>query len=80
MSEKWAAFWNGLPPVVRTLVHVAVGAAAAYAAAALAGFASNGEFDVNAFAVGLLTAIFTAVAKALNPADPAYGIGSGGSD
>ena len=75
MVSKWNDFWNGLPKPVRTLIHVGVGAALAYAAAAVAGLASGGSFDTNAFIMGLLTAIFTAVAKGLNPADPSYGIG-----
>lgn len=79
MSSAWNKFWNALPPVVRTIVHVALGAALAYAVAQGAAVLSGDTFDPNIFVAGLMTAIGTAVAKFLNPADPAYGVGASGS-
>jgi len=73
---SWTAIWEKIPPVGHTLIHVAVGAALAYGAAVVAGIASGDSFDTNAFIMGLLTAIFTAVAKGLNPADPSFGVGA----
>lgn len=71
----WNNFWNALPPVVRTLVHVALGAALAYGVAQGTAYLAGDTFDPNIFVAGLLTAVGTAVVKALNPADPSYGVG-----
>jgi len=74
MLSKWNDFWNWLPAWARTVLHVAGGAAVAYALSVGVDALSGGSLDTNKLFVGLLTAVMTAVLKGLNPADPAFGI------
>lgn len=69
-------FWDSLPPVVRTIINVAAGAGLAALVTYLTGVVSGGSFDVNAAVQVVLTAVGTAIVRALNPADAAYGLGS----
>ncbi len=70
------SFWAGLPAPVRTIINVAAGAALATVVTYLVSIASGGKFDAGILATLVMTAVGTAVVKSINPADPAYGIGS----
>lgn len=69
-------FWDSIPAALRTIINVALGAAFAAAVSYLTGVVSGGAFDLNALVEVVLTAIGTAVVRALNPADAIYGFGS----
>ena len=65
-------FWTSIPAPVRTIINVAVAALITWAATD--GLNSLASVDLNPVAKGLLLAVATAVVRALNPADSAYGI------
>ena len=71
-----SAIWDAIPGPIKTIINVALGAAVAAAVSYLVGIASGGTFDANALLMVLLTAMGTAVVKAVNPGDPSYGVGS----
>ena len=72
----FAAIWANVPGPIRTIINVALGAALAAGVTYLVSVASGGTFDANALLMVLLTAMGTAVVKAVNPGDPSYGVGS----
>lgn len=74
------AFWDSIPAYLRTLINVALGAALAAAVTYLTGVVAGESFDLNAFVGLILTAVGTAVVRALNPIDTAYGLGSESGD
>ena len=74
--SSFTAFWESLPAVVRTVVNVAAGAAVAAAVTYVVSVASGGAFSAPALLTVVLTAVGTAVVRALNPADAAYGVGA----
>ena len=67
-------FWNSLPPQIRTVINVALGALITWAATD--GLAALADVDVAPVLKGLLIGVATAVVRSLNPADSAYGVGS----
>jgi hypothetical protein len=72
-------FWNSLPPQVRTIINVALGALLTWAATD--GLTALAAVDVPPLVKALLVGVATAVVRALNPLDtgtPAYGLGAGG--
>lgn len=66
--------WNRLPLQVRTIVNVAFAAFLVWAATD--GLDLLSSADLAPVWKGLLLAVTTAVIRALNPADDAYGLGS----
>ena len=75
--DSLRTFWDSIPTYVRTLINVALGAALAAGVTYLTGVVSGDPFDLNLFVGAVLTAVGTAVVRALNPVDVAYGLGSG---
>ena len=71
-------FWESIPPAVRTILNVVVGAAVAAAVTYVVGNISGGTIDLNALGQAVLIAAGTALVRAINPADTAYGVGSEG--
>jgi uncharacterized membrane protein (DUF441 family) len=70
--------WNNLPPQIRTIINVALGALLAWAATD--GLKALAEVDAPPLVLALLVGVATAVVRALNPLDagtPGYGIGAG---
>lgn len=74
------ALWDGIPVYVRTLINVALGAAFAAGVTYLMSVVNGSAFDLNLFVSAVLTAVGTAVVRALNPADTAYGVGADPTD
>jgi len=72
--------WDSIPVYVRTLINVALGAALAAAVTYLTGVVAGEQFDLNVAVQVVLTAVGTAVVRALNPVDTAYGAGSESGD
>ena len=72
--------WDSIPVAFRTVINVALGAAFAAAVTYLTGVVSGGTFDLNGLVQVVLTAVGTAVVRALNPADAVYGLGSESGD
>jgi len=68
--------WESIPPAIRTIINVVVGAAFAAAVSYLLGNLSGGSIDLNALGQAVLIAAGTALVRAINPADTAYGVGS----
>jgi len=68
--------WESIPPAIRTIINVVVGAAFAAAVSYLIGNLSGGSIDLNALGQAVLIAAGTALVRAINPADTAYGLGS----
>jgi len=68
--------WESIPPAIRTIINVVVGAAFAAAVSYLVGNLSGGSIDLNALGQVVLIAAGTALVRAINPADTAYGVGS----
>jgi len=68
--------WESIPPAIRTIINVVVGAAFAAAVSYLLGNLSGGSIDLNALGQAILIAAGTALVRAINPADTAYGVGS----
>lgn len=71
------AAWEKIPAPVRTIINVAIGAALAALVTYLTSVVSGGSFDPGVLLSLVLTAIGTAVVRAVNPADTAYGVGAG---
>lgn len=72
--------WNALPPAVRTVINVALGAAFTALTQYLVTLAAPGDFDPNTAVSVLWVAVSTAIVRALNPLDvgtPGYGVGAG---
>lgn len=69
-------FWESIPPAIRTIINVVVGAAFAAAVSYVIGHLSGGSLDLNALGQAVLVAAGTALVRAINPADTQYGIGS----
>jgi hypothetical protein len=75
--------WNSLPPAMRTIINVALGAAFTALTQYAVTLAAPGDFDPSTAVNVLWVAVSTAVVRALNPLDtgtPAYGIGGGEAD
>ena len=72
------SFWEKIPAPVRTVLNVVAGAAVAagvqYVAASL-----GHSLDVNGLWQAIVIAAATALVRAINPADSAYGVGSAAS-
>ena len=68
--------WESIPPAIRTIINVVVGAAFAAAVTYVVGNISGGSIDLNALGQAVLIAAGTALVRAINPADTAYGFGS----
>ena len=68
--------WESIPPAIRTIINVVVGAAFAASVSYLVGNLSGGSIDLNALGQAVLIAAGTALVRAINPADTAYGVGS----
>lgn len=71
-------FWNKIPAPLRTVLNVVLGAGVAAFVTYLTGVVSGGTFDVSLAVQAVLTAVGTALVKALNPVDtgtPGYGVG-----
>ena len=68
--------WDSIPPAIRTIINVVVGAAFAAAVSYVVGNLSGGSIDLNALGQAVLVAAGTALVRAINPADTAYGVGS----
>jgi hypothetical protein len=79
--DRLAAAWDTVPGPVRTVVNVFVAGAVLVVCAAVAraqgvtgvDWSATGEAALNAGALGVATAIF----RAVNPLDDAYGLGKG---
>jgi hypothetical protein len=67
--------WESIPAPIRTIINVVMGAAFAAAVTYVLGNISGGSIDPNALGKVVLVAAGTALVRALNPADTAYGIG-----
>lgn len=65
-------FWNSIPLPLRTVINVAFAAFLTWAATD--GLDQLAAVDLPTWAKGLLLAVVTAVVRALNPADTAYGL------
>jgi hypothetical protein len=68
--------WESIPPAIRTIINVVVGAAFAAAVTYVVGNISGGSIDLNALGQAVLIAAGTALVRAINPVDTAYGVGS----
>ena len=64
-------FWESIPGPIRSIVNVFVGLLLTAAVA----YVSTGSFD---FRDAILVPFVTAIVRALNPADTAYGVNAGG--
>ncbi len=74
------AFWDSLPAPLRSVINVCAGAALASFVAYLGRIVAGESFDLNAAVQVVLVAVSTALVRALNPLDSAYGVGSGASE
>ncbi len=65
------AYWEKIPAPIRTMFNVA-------AAALLTWFVTDGiaGLDLSPAILAVLTAVGTAIVRALNPVDSVYGVGS----
>jgi hypothetical protein len=68
--------WESIPPAIRTIINVVVGAAFAAAVTYVVGNLSGGNIDLNALGKVVVVAASTALVRAINPTDTAYGVGS----
>lgn len=69
--DRLRDLWNAIPVPVRTMLNVAV-------AALLTWFVTDGiaGLDLSPALLAVLTAVGTALVRALNPVDGVYGIGA----
>lgn len=67
--------WNGIPLWVRSILNVVIGAALTALVQYVVGLATPGDFDPNAAVDIVWVAATTALWRALNPLDAAYGVG-----
>ena len=70
------SFWLSIPAPIRTVINVVLGSAVAAAVSYVANNLTGGAIDLGALGQAVLVAAMTALVRAINPADPAYGIGS----
>lgn len=70
------AFWDSIPLPLRSIINVCLGAALAAAVGYLTKVVSGDSFDPSLLLSVVATAVGTALARALNPLDGAYGAGS----
>lgn len=70
------AKWASLSPNTRTFLNVVAGSVIAAIVTFLVEGLSAGEIDVNELVQVILTALGTAIARALNPADASRGLGA----
>lgn len=66
-------FWESIPAPIRSIVNVFVG----LLLTAAVSYLTTGTFD---FRTAILVPFVTAIVRALNPADTAYGINSGAAE
>ena len=70
------SLWEQIPLPVRSIINVCMGAALAAAVGCLTRVVSGDSFDPSLLLSAVATAIGTALVRALNPLDSAYGAGS----
>lgn len=67
--------WDSIPGPLRTLINIGLGAALTAATQYLFTLARPGDFNLNTAVDVVWLAVSTAIVRALNPADTAYGVG-----
>lgn len=70
------SLWEKIPAPARSIINVCAGAALAALVTYLTGVVAGDSFDVSVAWQAVLTAVGTALVRALNPLDGAYGAGS----
>jgi len=71
-----SSFWVSIPAPIRTVINVVAGAAVAAGVSYIANHITGGAIDLTALGQAVLIAASTALVRAINPADTAYGVGS----
>lgn len=69
-------YWDRIPRQFRTIINVVAGSAFAALVNYLVVVVGGATFDINLAINAVLTAVGTALARALNPLDDGYGLGS----
>lgn len=73
--DALSRLWNKIPLWVRSIINVVIGAVLTALAQYVVGLASPGEFNPNTAVDVVWVAATTALWRALNPLDDAYGVG-----
>lgn len=66
--------WGNIPAPARSIINVCAGAALAALVTYLTGVVAGDSFDISVAWQAVLTAVGTALVRALNPLDTGYGV------